>query len=94
MVTVDGEIVGRSGDAQSCGTTGRADGGDCQAGDEGCRNQRADEGNRELHHILSHKSKVKVVAVAVKSAPVGGKNLHSSGFLSATWRANLTSMYM
>lgn len=94
MVTVVGGIIVRSGDAQSCGTTGRADGGDCQAGDEGCRNQRADEGNRELRHIPSHKSKVKVVAVPVKGAPVGGKNLHSPGFLSATWGANLTSMYM
>jgi hypothetical protein len=94
MVTAVGGIIGRSGDAQSCGTTRRADGGDCQAGDEGCRNKRADGGKRELRHILSHKSKVKVVAVPVKSSPVGGKNLHSSGFLSATWRANLTSMYM
>jgi hypothetical protein len=91
MVTVVGGIIGRRGDAQSCGTTRRADGGDCQAGDEGCRNKRADEGKRELRRIPSHKSKVKVVAVPVKSAP-GGKNLHSFGFLSATWRANLTSM--
>lgn len=73
MVTVVDGIISRGGDAQSCGTPGRTDGRDCQAGDEGRGNKRADKENRERRHIPGHISKVKVVAVPVKSASASAK---------------------
>jgi hypothetical protein len=75
MMTVVGGVIGRGGYAESGRTTSRTEGSEGQTGDKGHGNKRADEGNRERHHIPSHKSKVKVVAAAVKYASAAGKRL-------------------